>query len=83
MSEIRSAVILAAGRGTRMGGLTAELPKPMLPVHGRPILEHVLDVGSFGYPAHRDTEAKYCETRAQRRVKYKGEIGLVSFASRI
>jgi NDP-sugar pyrophosphorylase family protein len=43
MSEIRSAVILAAGRGTRMGGLTAELPKPMLPVHGRPILEHVLE----------------------------------------
>ena len=37
------AVILAAGKGTRMGGLTAGLPKPMLPVRGRPILEHILD----------------------------------------
>jgi NDP-sugar pyrophosphorylase family protein len=37
------AVILAAGKGTRMGELTAELPKPMLRVHGKPILEHILD----------------------------------------
>jgi dTDP-glucose pyrophosphorylase len=37
------AVILAAGKGTRMGGLTQDLPKPMLPVQGRPILEHILD----------------------------------------
>ncbi len=36
------AVILAAGKGTRMGGLTSEVPKPMLPVHGKPILEHIL-----------------------------------------
>ena len=37
------AVILAAGKGTRMKELTNELPKPMLMVHGRPILEHILD----------------------------------------
>lgn len=37
------AVILAAGKGTRMKELTNELPKPMLPVRGRPILEHILD----------------------------------------
>src|SRR5512134_902721 len=37
------AVILAAGKGTRMKDLTNELPKPMLKVHGRPILEHILD----------------------------------------
>ncbi len=36
------AVILAAGRGTRMKELTQALPKPMLPVQGRPILEHIL-----------------------------------------
>ena len=36
------AVILAAGKGTRMKELTNELPKPMLCVHGRPILEHIL-----------------------------------------
>lgn len=37
------AVILAAGRGTRMKALTQELPKPMLRVQGRPILEHILE----------------------------------------
>jgi dTDP-glucose pyrophosphorylase len=36
------AVILAAGKGTRMKELTNELPKPMLKVHGKPILEHIL-----------------------------------------
>src|SRR6266498_2430669 len=37
------AVILAAGKGTRMKELTDELPKPMLQVHGKPILEHLLN----------------------------------------
>ena len=36
------AIILAAGKGTRMRELTNELPKPMLPVHGKPVLEHIL-----------------------------------------
>lgn len=36
-------VILAAGRGTRMGPLTNTLPKPMLPVADRPIVAHVAD----------------------------------------
>jgi dTDP-glucose pyrophosphorylase len=36
------AVILAAGKGTRMKELTNELPKPMLEVQGKPILEHIL-----------------------------------------
>jgi UDP-N-acetylglucosamine diphosphorylase / glucose-1-phosphate thymidylyltransferase / UDP-N-acetylgalactosamine diphosphorylase / glucosamine-1-phosphate N-acetyltransferase / galactosamine-1-phosphate N-acetyltransferase len=36
------AVILAAGKGTRMRELTSELPKPMLKVHGKPILEHII-----------------------------------------
>jgi dTDP-glucose pyrophosphorylase len=37
------AIILAAGKGTRMRELTNELPKPMLPVQGKPILEHILE----------------------------------------
>ena len=36
------AVILAAGKGTRMKDLTQEVPKPMLRVQGRPILEHII-----------------------------------------
>lgn len=37
------AVILAAGKGTRMRELTNEVPKPMLKVHGKPILEHIME----------------------------------------
>ena len=37
------AVILAAGKGTRMGELTETLPKPMLLVQGKPILQHIVD----------------------------------------
>ncbi|MDQ5976273.1 MAG: UDP-N-acetylglucosamine diphosphorylase / glucose-phosphate thymidylyltransferase [Patescibacteria group bacterium] len=33
------AIILAAGKGTRMGGLTADTPKPMLLLSGKPLLE--------------------------------------------
>ena len=36
------AVILAAGKGTRMRELTDALPKPMLRVQGKPILEHIV-----------------------------------------
>jgi len=39
-------VVLAAGEGTRMRPLTARRPKPMLPVAGRPMLEHVLDAAA-------------------------------------
>ena len=37
------AVILAAGKGTRMGDLTANLPKPMVRVEGKPVLEHIIE----------------------------------------
>ena len=37
------AVILAAGKGTRMKELTNEVPKPMLRVDGKPILRHIVE----------------------------------------
>jgi dTDP-glucose pyrophosphorylase len=39
---IRKAIVLAAGKGTRMGALTEEIPKPMLPIEGRPMLEYIV-----------------------------------------
>ncbi len=43
------AVILAAGRGTRMNELTMATPKPMLPVAGRPLLEYKIDALPDGF----------------------------------
>jgi UDP-N-acetylglucosamine diphosphorylase / glucose-1-phosphate thymidylyltransferase / UDP-N-acetylgalactosamine diphosphorylase / glucosamine-1-phosphate N-acetyltransferase / galactosamine-1-phosphate N-acetyltransferase len=42
-TNITKAVLLAAGRGTRMRELTHELPKPMLPVQGKPVLQHIME----------------------------------------
>ncbi|HEU0208570.1 MAG TPA: sugar phosphate nucleotidyltransferase [Candidatus Udaeobacter sp.] len=41
--RIDKAVILAAGRGTRMRELTAALPKPMIEVRGKPVLQHIVE----------------------------------------
>jgi dTDP-glucose pyrophosphorylase len=43
MAKIEKAVVLAAGRGTRMRELTAEVPKPMIEVRGKPVLQHIVE----------------------------------------
>lgn len=37
------AMILAAGKGTRVRPLTYELPKPMIPILGKPVLEYLVE----------------------------------------
>jgi UDP-N-acetylglucosamine diphosphorylase / glucose-1-phosphate thymidylyltransferase / UDP-N-acetylgalactosamine diphosphorylase / glucosamine-1-phosphate N-acetyltransferase / galactosamine-1-phosphate N-acetyltransferase len=43
MPRTDKAVLLAAGRGTRMRELTADLPKPMIEVRGKPVLQHIVE----------------------------------------
>lgn len=38
------AVILAGGKGTRLGHLTSEIPKPMVPIIGKPIVERQVEL---------------------------------------
>src|ERR671932_1143118 len=38
------AMVLAAGRGTRLFPLTGAIPKPMAPVAGKPIIQHIFEL---------------------------------------
>ncbi|AZQ69466.1 nucleotidyltransferase family protein [Silicimonas algicola] len=44
MTRPRAAMIFAAGFGTRMGDVTRHTPKPMLPLRGRPMIDHTIGI---------------------------------------
>ncbi len=43
MSVPKQAVIFCGGRGERLRPITDEIPKPMVPIHGRPFLEYLIE----------------------------------------
>lgn len=44
LNKVKKAVILAGGEGTRLRPFTYELPKALLPIKGKPMVQHVLDL---------------------------------------
>jgi len=42
MKNVNQCLILAAGNGSRLRTVSGELPKPLVPFRGKPILEHVI-----------------------------------------
>src|ERR1035438_8934280 len=42
MERIKQCLILAAGKGTRLRSISADLPKPLVEFQGRPMLEHIV-----------------------------------------
>lgn len=61
----KKVVILGAGLGTRLYPVTYEIPKPLLPVQGKPILNHQIEffgrhgVSEFGIVVLRQDEKKF------------------------
>jgi NDP-sugar pyrophosphorylase family protein len=43
INKIKKAIILVGGEGTRLRPFTYELPKVMLPVQGKPMVQHIIE----------------------------------------
>ena len=41
---LKKAVILAGGKGTRLKSISKTIPKPMMPVAGKPLLEYQIEL---------------------------------------
>lgn len=48
------AIIIGAGRGARLRHFTEEIPKTLVPIVGRPMLDHILDALAAGGFSRRD-----------------------------
>lgn len=44
INKVKKAIVLVGGEGTRLRPFTYELPKALLPIHGKPMVQHVLDL---------------------------------------
>jgi len=73
------AIIICGGEGTRLRPVTYEIPKPLMPVQGKPTVEHKIDelffrgvgevVLSVGYKADKIMEYFY-KTNKKHRIDY-------------
>ncbi|HEY4248081.1 MAG TPA: HAD-IIIA family hydrolase [Lacunisphaera sp.] len=42
--SVTQAIILCGGKGTRLGERVRTIPKPLIPVGGRPVLDYIMDI---------------------------------------
>lgn len=47
VSDVKQVVILSGGKGTRMREMTEAMPKPMVPIGGIPVIQHLINIFDF------------------------------------
>ncbi len=75
-------LIYAAGLGTRMDALTAHRPKPLIPVSGRPLIDHALALTADIAPLCRVVNVHYLADQirthlAGRDIAFSDEVDLL------
>ncbi|UOK69383.1 nucleotidyltransferase family protein [Ancylobacter polymorphus] len=83
MTDITTAMVLAAGLGTRMRPITDRLPKPMVEVGGRAMIDFALDslaaagvtTAVVNLHAHADLLERHLEGRTRPRIILSDERG--------
>lgn len=95
--KLEQALILCGGKGTRLGERALHLPKPLIPVGGRPVLDHIMDVlqaaginrfilaagylGDVIANHYRDHPRTDCNIEVMIEPTPRGTAGAVQFAS--
>lgn len=67
-------MLFAAGFGTRMGTLTANRPKPLIPVAGRALLDHALDIAAGAKSAPIVVNTHYLGAQILHHVEGRGVV---------
>lgn len=65
-------MMFAAGFGTRMGSLTADLPKPLIKVDGKALIDHALDIATQIEPRVVVANLHYLPDMLERHLEPKG-----------
>jgi len=76
--DIRTALVMAGGAGTRLGERTRDTPKPLLSVGGRPILEHVLERLEASGIANIVVSVHYLAEKIENFVKQRPSVATVT-----
>lgn len=69
-------MLFAAGFGTRMGALTADRPKPLVPVAGRPLIDHALALADAAGLGRIAVNLHYRGDRIARHLAARRDIAL-------
>ncbi len=72
-----TAMIFAAGLGTRMGSLTADKPKPMIEVDNKPLIDHALDLTTDSQVSRIVVNTHYLPDALEKHISHRKNVTVI------